>query len=192
MPAVPGTLVLVAGPSGAGKDSLLRYAAEALRSDEHFLFPRRTITRPCDGESELHDTLSRAEFEETVRRSGFALHWEAHGFQYGVPASVMDALERGKTVVVNVSRAIISDAAERFPNCLVVNVTALPQIIAARLQERGREAADSIEARMMRRGSELPPAVPAVAIDNSADLQTAGERFVAALRNTAPSRAAAL
>lgn len=47
-----GRLVYVMGPSGAGKDSILHYAALRLADDVRFSFPRRWITRPADSGAE--------------------------------------------------------------------------------------------------------------------------------------------
>ena len=51
-------LVLVVGPSGAGKDTLINAAKAALAGDDRFVFPRRVVTRPAVTALEDHDTVT--------------------------------------------------------------------------------------------------------------------------------------
>lgn len=172
-------LVLVVGPSGAGKDTLLNAARRALAGDARFRFVRRVITRRAGSGSEDHEPVTEAEFAARE----FALHWQAHGLRYGIPADVADDVVRGVVVVANVSRVIIAEAAVRFP-VRVIEVTAPPQILAERLAARGRETAADIAARLARAVS-LPENVVVETVLNDATPEAGAERFLAALSRAA-------
>ena len=138
-------LILVVGPSGAGKDTLLNAARSALAGDAGFRFVRRVITRPPDPAGEDHESVSHEQF--MTRR--FALQWQAHGLRYGIPAGIAGDLAAGAAVVANVSRSVIAAAAQRFP-VRVIEVTAPPQVLATRLADRGREGPGDIAGRLAR------------------------------------------
>ena len=181
MPPLPGKLVLVVGPSGAGKDSLLRHAAERLADARHIVFPRRVITRPKDDATEDHDSLTAEAFRETEARGDFALAWQAHGLHYGIPASILSDLAFRRTVAVNVSRAVIAETAMRFPNLAVLHVTAPMSVIADRLSRRGRESPQDIARRIAREPPHFETRVETVTILNDTTLERAGAAFTAAL-----------
>lgn len=157
-----GRLVLVVGPSGAGKDTLLAGARTALGPDPRIVFARRQITRAPDTGCEDHEAVSVEAF--AARRDTYALAWEAHGLGYGIGDSITADLAAGRTVVANVSRTVVAEAARRFP-VLVVEITASPEILVRRLAGRGREgAADQLQ-RLARRVA-LPAGVESVCIVN--------------------------
>jgi phosphonate metabolism protein PhnN/1,5-bisphosphokinase (PRPP-forming) len=177
-----GALVLVVGPSGAGKDTLIGAAKGALAEDHRFAFPRRVVTRQAMVELEDHDTIDTAEFGRQKLRGAYALDWEAHGLCYGVPAAIDAAMVAGRVVVVNTSRKVIERAIEKYPNCHVLVVTAEPDVRARRLAGRGRESAADVEARLAREGAPVPDGVNAVMIDNSGALEDGVGRFIGALK----------
>ncbi|HSI40972.1 MAG TPA: phosphonate metabolism protein/1,5-bisphosphokinase (PRPP-forming) PhnN [Xanthobacteraceae bacterium] len=173
----PGTLVLVVGPSGAGKDTLLAYARARLRRPE-VLFARRRITRTPDG-TEDHERLSPAEFESGVASGAFALHWRANGLGYALGSEVAAAVRSGRPVVANGSRAAVTEARQRFADVRVVLVSAPPAVLAARLAARGRESGAALSERLAR-----VPALdeaPDLAVLNDGAVEQAGERLVAYL-----------
>ena len=57
-----GVLVLVVGPSGAGKDTLMDAARAGLAADPRYRFARRLITRPAMAGAEDHDSCDEAGF----------------------------------------------------------------------------------------------------------------------------------
>ncbi len=176
-------LVLVVGPSGAGKDTLMACARSVLGEDRRFRFVRRAITRPTDAGGEPHEAVTDAEFAARLAAGRFALHWRAHGLQYGIPADIADDLEQRRVVVANLSRAVIPEAAERF-RVRVVEITAPPALLARRLAERGREDADDL-ARRLARAITLPLPVERETILNDSTVEAGTARLVAALNRAA-------
>ena len=172
-------LVLVVGPSGAGKDTLLDAARRKLAGDTRFRFVRRVITRPANAGGEDHDPVTEAEF--ATRH--FALQWQAHGLRYGIPADIADDLASGRVVVANVSRAVIAESATRFP-VRVIEITAPPHILAQRLSARGRETAADIAKRLARTVA-LPAAIAVETVLNDSTPEIGADRFLAALSRAA-------
>ena len=145
----PGRLVLVVGPSGAGKDTLLKGARAACAYDPAVVFPRRVVTRP-KSDAEDHDTMDAAAFERAATDGAFALWWHAHGNGYGIPSWIDRDIRAGRTVVCNVSRTVIDTARERYGFVTVVEITAPEQVLQSRLASRQRVSDGNIAERIER------------------------------------------
>jgi ribose 1,5-bisphosphokinase len=172
-------LVLVVGPSGAGKDTLINAAKASLATDRRFVFPRRVVTRQAVAALEDHDSVTPAEFALQEANGAYALSWEAHGLRYGLPAEISDEIAAGRIVVMNGSRAMVGIARQKFPGTQVVLVEATPEVRTQRLAGRGRETAAEVAARLSR---EVDIAIPnAVQVDNSGTVADGTARFLAAL-----------
>ncbi len=172
-------LLLIVGPSGAGKDTLINGARSALAQDHRVRFVRRVITRPGDMGEEVHESVAEQAFELRRAAGEFALSWRAHGMHYGIPADIGADLAQGRVVVVNVSRAVVAEAAERFP-ARVVEVTAPADVLARRLAARGREDAVDV-ARRLSRQIELPLPVDRETIINDGTPEQGTRKLVAAI-----------
>ena len=105
--------MLVVGPSGAGKDTLLGLARAACADDRNIVFPRRVITREASA-SEDNEEVSLGTFQEALARGEYAMHWEAHGHCYALSRAIDDEIRAGRTVVANVSRTVIARDAPRL------------------------------------------------------------------------------
>ena len=135
------------------------------RSDLHWV--QRAITRPAAQDDEPFEPVSSAEFETRLSGGQFALHWEAHGLHYGVPASVRGILDAGQDGMVNLSRNVLEKAAEQFPGLHVLNITARDDVRAERLAARGRESAGDIAKRITRAVPPFAGSLVVTDIDNS-------------------------
>jgi ribose 1,5-bisphosphokinase len=145
----PGRLVLVVGPSGAGKDTLLGFAKAACADDGGIVFPRRVITRQASA-SEDNEEVSAGTFEDALARNEYAMHWEAHGHCYALPRAIDDDIRAGRTVIANVSRTVIAAMRRAYANVVVVSITAPANVLAERLAMRGRSSDGRIEHRLQR------------------------------------------
>lgn len=187
-PVAAGTMVVVVGPSGAGKDSVMSYAARHFADETRVRFVRRVITRPADAGGEAHEAIDADGFRQRAADGGFAVSWDAHGLSYGIPRETFDQLEKGTTLVANGSRSALLAFAEAYPRLKVVLVTARPDILAARLSARGRESADAIAKRLDRAVPEIVIGADTVIIDNSGALEEAGDAFISLLASALARR----
>lgn len=175
-------MVLVVGPSGVGKDTLIGGARKALEQDRRFSFVRRCVTRPADIDLEDHVGMDSAEFAQARAAGRFALTWQAHNLDYALPISVDTDLALGRVVVANISRHAVPMAMARYPHCRVVQISAEISLRAERLAKRGRESRDQIAARLAREGAALPADIVPLVIDNSYTPAIGVTAFVMALR----------
>jgi phosphonate metabolism protein PhnN/1,5-bisphosphokinase (PRPP-forming) len=180
-------LVAVVGPSGAGKDTLMAGARARLAEDRQIRFARRVITRPAEAGGEDHLPATEEEFRRLREAGGFALWWQAHGLCYGIPAQDAAAIAQGIVVVANLSRGVLLDAAARFP-LLVLEITAPPPVLAARLAARGRETAEEVMRRLAR-DAPLPPGLRLHRVINDGPPERGIAEVVQTLRQAAEAAA---
>ena len=176
-------LILIVGPSGAGKDTLLNGVRSLLAEHSRIRFVRRVITRPGDMGEEAHESVSEQEFRLRESAGDFALSWHAHGLHYAIPADISLDLAKGRVVVANVSRAVVADAVSRFP-AAVIEITAPAAMLERRLIGRGREDADDV-ARRLSRAIELPVPVERHEVVNDGTPEEGAHRLLAAIRAAA-------
>ena len=160
----------IVGPSGVGKDSLIRALIEA---DPSMIWLRRVVTRPADPTEPLV-AATNVEFDAML--PAFALHWVAHGLRYGVPRAAVAALAPGETGLVNLSRSVLGEAARVLPRLAAISVTAPAEVLARRLAGRGREDASEIAARLARPVTPMPDGLPVLMLDNGGTLEASVEQ----------------
>lgn len=168
-------IVAVVGPSGVGKDSLIRALVAA---DIAMVWMRRVVTRPADP-TEPFVPVDGTTFDAMEAKQAFALSWRAHGLRYGIPQAEVAALGPGQTGLVNLSRGVLGDAAKVLPRLSVLSVTAPAEVLARRLSDRGRESAGAVAARLDRPAPAFSEVLPMFVVDNGGTLEDA----VASARN---------
>ncbi len=176
-----GTLFLVVGPSGAGKDTLIDGARKALVGAP-YVFAKRIITRPAGAPGEDHEEETVNGFALREAAGEFLITWRAHGLCYGLPGHLLDDLAAGRHVVANGSRATVDEMNKRVPNLVVVEVSAPPEVLAQRIAGRGRETQEQILARLERQVDPFPVGILSQCVSNDSDSVTGIDRFIKVLQ----------
>jgi len=144
-----GLLVVLSGPSGSGKDTVLGELSESV--DDVALSVSLT-TRPKRAWE--HDGLhyyfvTRAYFEEKLAAGEILEYTEYNGNYYGTPRALIDEwLGQGKTVILKIEVEGAAHVRAIYPDC--VTVFLLPpsiQVLEERLFRRESENAQEIRRR---------------------------------------------
>ena len=168
-------IILVVGPSGAGKDSLLLRCRQALADRRDIIFVPRYVTRKPDSNEQKYYVDQRA-FSALKLNGFFFVHWQAYGNSYGI--GVDPLLEEEKTAaIISVSRTVIPIFEMAFNDVQTLLITAPNTMLHERLEKRGRESATDMSSRFIRMGMEVSARKLSV-FDNSGSLDKTAPVFI--------------
>lgn len=145
-----GMLLVISGPSGTGKGTLIKMLME---QDPTLVFSVSATTRaPREGEIDgvHYHFVSDEEYDQLVRDNAFVEYANVHGKRYGTLRSeVYGRLEKGENVVldIDVQGALNVIASEKEK----VSIFLLPpsmKELRRRLTDRGTETPEQVEIRM--------------------------------------------
>lgn len=154
-----GMLIVVSGPSGCGKGTVL---AEILKSDKIFYSVSATTRSPRPGETDgvNYYFLTKEKFEKLIAEDGMLEYASYCGNYYGTPKKpVEDMLEQGKHVILEIEVQGAMKVMEKCPEAVFVFI--LPpslKELQRRLNKRGTEAEDVIQKRLSEAAGEIKQA----------------------------------
>lgn len=168
-----GTLFLIVGNSGSGKDSIISGVINKYPSNLKQIYaPKRYITRP-PSKFEKNISITPEEFKKMEINGKFALKWNIYGLNYGILTEIENFLNKGHPVIINVSRTIVKQAREMYKNVKVIFIEVPFEITLQRIKDRKRETEDLLKERIERakKNQKFPEAD--FCIDNTGDLDDA-------------------
>jgi|LakMenEpi03Aug12_release.lakeMendotaPanAssembly.Ray.scaffolds.fasta_scaffold01073_24 guanylate kinase len=171
----PGRLILVTGPSGVGKGTLVARLMQ--RHPDLWLSVSATTRSPRAGEEEgrHYFFLSREAFERQVASGGF-LEWaEFAGNLYGTPrAAVQERLDAGRPVLLEIELEGARQVRRSFPDGFQVLLRPPSlQELERRIRGRGSDSEDAIRRRLVRAREELQAEAEFDAVVVNDDLEVA-------------------
>jgi len=176
-----GFLLVLSGPSGAGKgtlvDRLVKERLDCVFSISATTRPKRTVEQ--DGVQ--YEFVTREDFERR-RSAGLFLEWaEVHGHLYATPARFVDeGVAAGRIVVLDVDVQGGASVRRARPNA--VSVFVYPPSVDAlrgRLLKRNTDSAETVERRLNNAPGELAQYREYDYLVINDDLESAVRRLVA-------------
>jgi guanylate kinase len=173
-----GKLIVLTGPSGVGKGTLMRSLLE--RHPDLYYSVSVTTRAPRPGEIDGKDYyfISRSKFEQLVA-SGEFLEWaEFAGNYYGTPREpVIKQIRSGNSIVLEIELEGARQIRSSFPSATSIFI--LPpsiQELEQRLRRRGQDSEEAIARRLRRAQEEINAA-------NEFDIQIVNDNFETALNS---------
>lgn len=145
-----GRLYIISGPSGSGKDTVLKGVFAKCPEIEFSISSITRDMRPGEVEGEKYHFISREEFEAMLKADELLEYNVFVGNYYGTPRGpVEECLKNGKDMLIEVDVNGARQIREKCPEAISVFI--MPpslEILKARLTGRGTDAKEVIEKRI--------------------------------------------
>ena len=152
----PGRMLVISGPSGSGKSSIIH----RLLMDDRFVFSVSVTTReprPGEIDGSHYHFVSKERCRKHIEAGDFLEHAEVHGNLYGTLRGPIDeAIASGKVFVLEIDVQGALQLRELGIEAEYVFVAPPdPDTLRARLEGRGTDAPEVIERRLKKAADEM-------------------------------------
>ena len=117
----PGLLVVISGPSGVGKDTLIERLRELDPMLSYSISYATRKPRPGEKDGVNYFFASRQKFEELIAQGFFLEYATYNGNYYGTPAAAVDeALAGGRDILLKIEVQGAAQVRKRAPGALFI------------------------------------------------------------------------
>lgn len=152
-----GSLIVISGPSGAGKGTIVKALLDKYPSIHYSVSATTRAPREGEVNGVNYWFIEREEFLR-MRGQDELLEWaEVYGNFYGTPRRrVMEALNRGHDIILEIDPQGAMKIKQNFPSAIFVYIVPpSPRELSRRICGRGTESQDAIRCRLNSVASEL-------------------------------------
>jgi len=143
-------LIVVSGPSGVGKDALLRRLKERERPFHFVVTATDRPPRPGEVHGEDYFFVASEEFTRMIEQDELLEHAIVYGQRKGIPKQqIRQALASGKDVIMRVDVQGAATVRGLAPGAALIFLTASSeQELEQRLRERGGDSPEQVQKRI--------------------------------------------
>ena len=152
-----GLLIVVSGPSGAGKGTIIKEIKNLIPDISYSVSV--TTRAPREDEVDGKDYFFRTyeQFKEMMHENAFLETAEVYGNYYGTPKSYVEKLMKsGRDVILEIDTVGAKNVKKQFPEAVLIFIAPpTSKDLAARLQKRGTESTSVMNKRLQASEKEL-------------------------------------
>jgi guanylate kinase len=185
-PEIEPLLIVVSGPSGVGKDSLVQRMEERGCPFYFVVTATDRPPRPEETDGEDYFFLSTEEFERMIEKNELLEYADVYGQYKGVPKQqVREAMASGKDVVMRLDVQGAATFREIAPEAVLIFLTASSEAeLEQRLRDRGGDSLEQVERRIKKAREEMKqlPDFDYFVVNRDSELDQAVDDVLAVIR----------
>ena len=152
-----GKLIILSGPSGVGKDTVLQSWQKANQKVQKVVSYTTRQPRAGEVEGEDYHFITHEAFEQLIKQNAFLEHKEVYGHYYGTPLHDMEELlNSGKFAVLKIDVQGALESIKKRPDAMTIFL--LPpsfEELEHRIRSRGADSEEDIKKRLSKTSWEL-------------------------------------
>lgn len=152
-----GIIFVISSPSGGGKTTICRELLKQLPELGYSISVTSRHPRSLEKEGKDYFFISKAEFDEKIKKGDFVEWAEVHGHHYGTPRSPLEeTLHSGRDIILDIDvQGALQIKKEYKKSCLIFLLPPSLGTLASRLKERKTDNEKEIEKRLAKAQEEM-------------------------------------